>query len=140
MAHLSDEAALEIVALLDEGEELTDAGDYAAAIPLYRAALALVPAPKTAHEAASAVYSALGDVHFLLGQFEECQQHLLNALRCPRAEVDPFLHLRLGQCEFELGHLDRAAEELTRAYKETGGKVFDDKGDKYFTFLKSRMS
>jgi len=59
-------------------------------------------------------------------------------MRCPDAIGNPFLHLRLGQCQFELGELDRAADELARAYMGAGAKIFEG-GDKYFSFLKTRL-
>ena len=51
---------------------------------------------------------------------------------------NPFLHLRLGQCHFELGNLDGAADELARAYMSAGDEIFVG-ADKYFAFLKTRL-
>ena len=61
------------------------------------------------------------------------------AMHCPGAIGNPFLHLRLGQCQFELGNLDRAADELARAYMGTGIEIFEDEEGKYFEFLKTRL-
>jgi hypothetical protein len=55
------------------------------------------------------------------------------------ATGNPFLHLRLGQCRFELGDLDRAADELARAYMGDGEDVFEDEAPKYLAFLKTRL-
>ena len=60
------------------------------------------------------------------------------AMHCPEAIGNPFLHLRLGQCQFELGSLDRAADELARAYMGAGEEIFEA-ADKYFEFLKTRL-
>lgn len=60
------------------------------------------------------------------------------AMQCPAAIGNPFLHLRLGQCQFELGNLDRAADELARAYMGAGADIFEG-ADKYFAFLKTRL-
>jgi hypothetical protein len=57
----------------------------------------------------------------------------------PDALGNPFLHLRLGQCRFELGDLDRAADELARAYMADGEDVFDGEDPKYLAFLKTRL-
>jgi hypothetical protein len=59
------------------------------------------------------------------------------AMHCPDAFGDPFLHLRLGQCEFELGDLDSAALELALAYEWPGAEIFKG-AEAYFTFLKTR--
>jgi hypothetical protein len=56
----------------------------------------------------------------------------------PDAIGNPFLHLRLGQCLYELGDLDRAADELTRAYLGGGADLFDG-ADQYLAFLKTRL-
>ena len=61
------------------------------------------------------------------------------AMWCPGALGNPFLHLRLGQCQFELGGLDRAADELDRAYMGAGTDIFDDEDDKYFAYVKTRL-
>jgi len=47
-------------------------------------------------------------------------------MRCPGAIGNPFIHFRHGQCQFELGDLERAADELMRAYLGTGRKIFDE--------------
>jgi hypothetical protein len=60
-------------------------------------------------------------------------------MRCPGAIGNPFLHLRLGQVQFELGDLTRAADELTRAYMGAGEDIFQEQAPKYFEFLKTRI-
>src|SRR5262249_9180277 len=66
------------------------------------------------------------------------RDNLSNAMHCPGAIGNPFLHLRLGQCQFELGALDRAADELMRAYMGAGADIFKDQDPKYLKFLQSR--
>ena len=56
----------------------------------------------------------------------------------PNAIGNPFLHLRLGQCQFELGNLDRAADELMRAYMAGGPELFEDEDARYLRFLATR--
>ena len=46
--------------------------------------------------------------------------------------------MRLGQCHFELGELDRAADELMRAYMGAGSDIFKDQDPKYIEFLNTR--
>lgn len=62
------------------------------------------------------------------------------AMRCPDAMGNPFLHLRLGQCQFELAALDRAADELARAYMGGGPELFSQEDPKYLAFLKTRIT
>lgn len=51
---------------------------------------------------------------------------------------NPFLHLRLGHCQFELGSFDVAADELMRAYKGGGADVFAHEDRKYLEFGAAR--
>ena len=52
-------------------------------------------------------------------------------LHCPGAIGDLSIHIRLGQVEFELGNLERGAEELARAYLQQGQNVFASEDPKY---------
>ena len=61
-------------------------------------------------------------------------------MHCPDAIGNPFLHLRLGQCQFELGNLDRAADELARAFLIEGKQVFEDSDPKYLDFVESKLA
>jgi hypothetical protein len=61
-------------------------------------------------------------------------------MRCTGAIGNPFLHLRLGQVQFELGNHARAADELSRSYMGAGSEIFAKDDEKYFNFLKTKVS
>jgi hypothetical protein len=105
----------------------------------YQAAWDLLPEPKTKWEAATWILAARGDAHFLSGNFIAGRDDLSDAMHCPDAIGNPFIHFRLGQCQFELGNHDRAADELTRAYMGSGYDLFSEADPKYFRFLKTRL-
>lgn len=128
-----------IQSLCATGDELADEDDFAAAIALYREAWALLPEPRTQWEAATWILAAIGDANFLSGDFAAGRDTLAMAMHCPDAIGNPFLHLRLGQCQFELGDLARAADELARAYMGGGSEIFDE-DEKYFAFLKTKLA
>ena len=138
MAVLSDEAHERIQALCEKGDALTKKGQYPAALQQYWAAWDLLPAPQTDWEAATWVLAAIGDANFLGGDYTAGRDNLSMAMHCPSAIGNPFVHLRLGQCQFELGNLDRAADELARAYMGAGSDIFEGE-EKYFEFLKTRL-
>jgi tetratricopeptide (TPR) repeat protein len=138
MAELSDEVYERIKAFFQEGDALAENGDYASALEKYWAAWDLLPEPQTDWEAATWILAAIGDANFLSSDFVAGRDNLATAMHCPEAIGNPFLHLRLGQCQFELGSLDRAADELTRAYMGGGAEIFEG-ADKYFAFLKTRI-
>jgi hypothetical protein len=76
--------------------------------------------------------------NYLGGDYVAGRDNLANAMHCPAAIGNPFIHFRLGQCQFELGNLDRAADELMRAYMGAGREIFDQDDPKYFQFLATR--
>jgi tetratricopeptide (TPR) repeat protein len=139
MAELDDRTHAEIQELSARGDELAEQGDYAHALRIYWKAWDLLPEPRTEWEAATWLLAAIGDANFLGGDFAAGRDNLSNAMHCPNAIGNPFLHLRLGQCQFELGDLDRAADELTRAMMGGGEEIFRDEDPRYAEFLKTRI-
>ena len=138
MAELPERTHTRVMALCERGDALAESHDFPAALDQYRAAWDLLPEPRTEWHAATWVLSAVGDANFLSGDYAAGVDNLLMAMHCPGAIGNPFLHLRLGQCQFELGNLDRAADELARAYMGAGSDIFDGE-HKYFEFLKTRL-
>lgn len=122
----------------EAGSQLFDALDFAGALKKYEEAWGLLPEPKDEWNAALWVLAAIGDCHFYLNDFLKAQQVLQAALRLPDAIGNPFLHLRLGQTEFELGNTTRAADELIRAYAVEGPELFADQDPKYLSFLATK--
>lgn len=49
------------------------------------------------------------------------------------------VHLRKGQCHWELQEFHRAADSLTRAYMLEGESIFQNQDPKYFEFLKTKI-
>jgi len=139
MPELSDALHARIVDLTRKGDELAAETKYAEALGEYLTAWDILPEPKEQWEAATWILAAIGDANFLSHDFEAGRDNLSAAMRCPDAIGNPFLHLRLGQCQFELGVLDRAADELARAYMAEGKELFADEDPKYFDFLKKRL-
>ena len=127
-----------ITTLSEEGDSLAEDEDYPAALQKYWEAFDLLPEPKTDWEAATWVLAAIGDANFRSGDFVAGRDNLSMAMTCPDAVGNPFLHLRLGQCQFELAELDKAADELLRAYMSAGKEIFSEEDTKYFEFLKTR--
>jgi len=138
MHELDDAVHEQIKILCAEGDALAGEAKYSDALTKYWAAWDLLPEPPTDWEAATWILAAIGDANFLGGDYVAGRDNLSMAMHCPGAIGNPFLHLRLGQCQFELGDLDRAADELTRAYMGAGDEIFEV-GDKYFAFLKTRL-
>lgn len=139
MTELPEETANEILRLSAEGDDLAEAEEYPQALEKYWEAWDLLPEPKTGWEAATWLLAAIGDANFLNGDFEAGRDNFTNSMHCPNAIGNPFLHLRLGQCQFELGNLDRAADEFARAYMGASDEIFETEDPKYLSFLKSKL-
>jgi tetratricopeptide (TPR) repeat protein len=126
-----------IQALLDEGDKYFDKGRFQDALDKYEAARALLPSDPERWEATTWVLTAIGDTCFLMGDSVRAQQVLAQAARCPEGAENPFIHLRLGQCEFELGHHDVARKSLLLALELGGDEVFEDEDEKYLKLVAS---
>lgn len=139
MAELPNEIYERIQTLCKLGDEFADEDEFRRALEQYQAAWDLLPEPRTQWEAATWILSAMGDANYFSGWYDAAIENLSLTMHCPNGIGNPFLHLRLGQCEFELGAFDRAADQLARAYMGAGSKIFDDEDPKYFAFLKTRL-
>jgi tetratricopeptide (TPR) repeat protein len=135
---LDDKTYAEITRLTDQGQALFDEGKLDEARQVFMQAWALVPEPQSEWEATTWLAAAIGDIDFLKGRYADARQTLQFAMICPGGLGNPFLHLRLGQAQFELGELDRAADELMRAYMGAGDEIFAAEDPKYRAFLATR--
>jgi tetratricopeptide (TPR) repeat protein len=136
---LDDSTHKQITELCERGDALVEEQQFEKAFYCYRDALNLVPEPAEDWEATTWILSAIGDLYFAEGKFEKAIGAFQDAVGCPGGLGNPFIHLRLGECFFELGDQLRAADELTRAYMGAGREVFDTEDPKYLTFLATRL-
>ncbi|MEL6738316.1 MAG: tetratricopeptide repeat protein [Pseudomonadota bacterium] len=138
MPTLDDHTYAEIARLTDQGQALFDAGKLDEARKLFMQAWMLLPEPQSEWPATTWLAAAIGDIDFLESRYADARQTLQFAMLCPGGLGNPFLHLRLGQSHYELGELDRAADELMRAYMVAGEEIFAAEDPKYRAFLATR--
>lgn len=103
---------------------------------LYARIVAL-PDPIHRWEAPTWLFVAIGDTAFQEEQFVRAREALRQAMLCPGAIGNAFVHLRRGQIFFELGELNLAEEELAGAYMLKGTEIFGTEDPKYFAHLKT---
>ncbi|UJF25222.1 tetratricopeptide repeat protein [Suttonella sp. R2A3] len=139
MNEIDDKTYAEIQDLCDKGDDFADNGDYHNALAHFWQAFDLVPEPKTDWDTATWILAAIGDTNFLDKDFQAGVEHLSQAMHCPDAIGNPFIHMRLGQCQLEIGNLDRATDELLRAFALEGDDIFAEEDPKYLAFLKARV-
>lgn len=125
-----------IAAIAAEADSRVEDEKYYDALVLYNDALALIPEPKTKWNASTWLLGSIGDAAFLGTYYETARDALQDAMLCPGAIGNPFLHLRLGEAELELGDPDRAVDELMRAYMGAGKEIFEHEDPKYLALLR----
>lgn len=140
MRHISDPIQAEIDRLCAQGDAEADLAHFPDALGAYWAAWDLLPEPKLECEAATWILAAVGDANFLGGDYVAGRDNLSTVMHCPGAIAIPFLHMRLGQCQFELGEQSNAIDELLRAYLVGGAELFDSEDPKYLDLLSSRAA
>lgn len=134
---LPDTVAQPLFECSQAGDEGLKQGEYADAVQHFQAALAVAPKASPPWEGTAWLLASLAEAYFFLGDYGPAYTALTQALHVPGALGTPFLHLRLGQVQFELGELQQAAAELKRAYQARGEEIFADEDDKYLEFLRS---
>jgi tetratricopeptide (TPR) repeat protein len=136
---LEESIHAQIEILCQQGDDLAAAGNFDSARDRYKSALQLLPGDHRQWEAATWIYVAIGDVHFRTSDYEKCSKCFFNVIQCANGLGNPFIHLRLGQCYYEAGNLDKSADELTRAYMGAGLDIFMEDNPKYLAFLETRI-
>lgn len=101
-----------VLELCQQGYTLYDRGDIKTALRRFYSAWNLLPKPQTNWQEAGWVLTAIGDAYFAKGDHESGKQALLSALHCPLANGNPVIHLRLGQCLFELKEYTAAKQQF----------------------------
>lgn len=137
MPVLAEEVHELIAARCKIGDLHAEKGNYDAALDGFWAAWDLLPEPQTEWAAATWILGSVGDANFHSGDFVAGKDNLSIALTCPDGAENPFIRLRLGQCQFELGEYAPAADNLTRAFMAAGSEIFANGGAKYLEFLKA---
>lgn len=136
---LSDSTYSEITALCKQGDELVKSGDLELGKQKYVAALRLLPENHREWETATWIYVAIGDVHFRTMNYDKAFKCFYNAVQCPKGLGNPYIHLRLGQLYYEQENLEKATDELTRAYMGAGIGIFMEDDPKYLEFLETKI-
>jgi tetratricopeptide (TPR) repeat protein len=117
------------------GERALSAGDFPVAWRQFVDALQLLPEPTERWNAAGWLLVAMGETQFRGGHYEKAVGPFQDSIICPGTLGNPWVHLRLGQVRFELGAIDRAADELARAYMGGGRDAFEGQDPKYFALV-----
>ena len=135
-SQLPDDVHAQVARLSEQGNGLAEAQSFGEARAAWQRAWDLLPEPREQWEAAAWLLTAVGDAYFLEGRHADALEHLQRAVACPGGLGNPFLHLRLGQVQFELGNRPRAKDELARAFMGGGDQLFSNENPKYWRFIR----
>ena len=125
--------------LCQKGDQFAQIDQQDDALDQYEAAWELLPNPKNQWPAATWILMAAGDVYFEKRDFVAAIDALRESLECPDGEMNSFIRLRLGQCLFELGDLNEAANALEVVFRNNGEELFADEDPKYLNFVKTQI-
>jgi tetratricopeptide (TPR) repeat protein len=132
MKTLDEDIHYQIVALSKRGDSLLEQGRTKDAIAEYVRALSLLPKPAHEWDAATWLFAAIGDAYWKIQDHERAHRALQSAFLSPGGIGNPFIHLRMGQVQYELGNHEKAVDELLRAYMGAGEEIFEGEESKYF--------
>ena len=136
---MTDEVHARITELCAEGDALAEDDRFAEAKLKYTEALDMLPGDPLDWNMGMWIFVALGDADFLSGDLDGAHEHFNSAVRAAGGLGQPFIHLRLGELAFEDERMDRAADELTRAYMGAGLEIFELEDPKYLAFLRTKI-
>ncbi len=140
MQDLPPEIQEQVEELCDAGEAFMADGKFDLAATSFNEAWLTLPEPRSAWPCAVSILAAIGDANFFRRDFAECKKSFMQILRDADGSPDnPFNRLRLGQCLYELGDEQEAANWLAGAYLAEGCKLFEIEDPKYLAFIKSKL-
>lgn len=136
MEEINPQVYQQITDLIAEGEKYFDLDEFDSAISKFNEALDLVPLPKQDWEVGTWLYATIGDAYFMKEDYQQAADSFYDAYN--GNVKSPFINLRLGQCLFELGQLEKAEDFLMRAYMLDGLEIFQGDGEKYLAHMRTK--
>lgn len=124
----------EVQALVAALTDAMDAERWDEAIGLAQKAVALVG---RRDDAAMWFLAHQGDAEIELGRWAEARDTFHEATQAPGGIENPYIQLRLGECEFELGNERPAANGLIAAYMQVPD-ILDGEPARYREFLQQQ--
>lgn len=125
MTELHQDTTEKIRSLCADAYQSYDQGDFRKALRLFYQGWLLLPKPQTDFAEAGWVLTGIGDSYFRLKQYIPGCEALRSANHCPQTRDNPFIHLRLGQCLYQIGERASARTHLQKAYRLGGPALFD---------------
>ncbi len=122
-----------------KAKSLAFAGRSNDAIAEYRKGLALLAPPVHSSEYAVMLFVGIGEIYYAQRDWDESLRYFGEAVRSEGGLGDPSIHFRLGQIRYEQGEIEKAKDELMRAYMGSGEIIFQGQDPKYFDLIKGHL-
>jgi len=116
-------------------KRLTLKGNYQASIKEYQKGLDILGEQAMKSKYAVMLFSGIGEAFFLEKKWEDALAYYGYAVKSEGGLGEPLIHLRLGQLRYELGQMEKAKDELMRAYMGGGDLMFEGEDSKYFDLV-----
>ena len=136
---LSDEVYDKITALSEKGDEYAEKEQFTSALKQYEEALNLLPEPKTDWEAATWLYTAIGDVHYNKQELDQAMSAYQKALMSPDGTGNPYIWFSIGQIFFEEENFEKAKTHFMSAYLLDGEEIFEGENPEYFGLINEEV-
>jgi tetratricopeptide (TPR) repeat protein len=124
-------------ALCGDAQRFMGARKFDQAMAKLKQAVLALPHPRLQWPAATWIFTGIGEIHFLRKDYGKSASCFMLALRCPDGLGNPYIHLRLGESLYEMGRIEAADNELTRAYMGGGRQIFQSEDPKYLNRLRA---
>ncbi|GAA1702451.1 tetratricopeptide repeat protein [Propioniferax innocua] len=125
--------APQVQQIVAELQEAMDAERWDDAIGLCQRALGLLGDEREA-DGSMWFLAHMGDAYMDKGQWAEARDTFFRATQAPGGMENPYVQLRLGECEYELGNTRAAANGLIAARMQVPD-ILDEEPPRYRTFL-----
>lgn len=139
---VDDILSQELDDLGEKGNILLEQGNMDEALKVWQSAIDMIPEPKSMQGETVWFEAAIGDIYFTKKAFNEAQLLFERALSNLSGEgINPFVFMRNGECQYELGNKKLAKHFLIQAYGLEGEEIFksEEQNIKYLEFLLEEM-
>lgn len=126
----------EVSKIYDKGDISMSRGEYENAVEIYKSALSKLPEPMEQWDEGKWIYVAMGNGYYMMKNYENALDCLLQALEYEDISNNLFIILRIGQCYFDTDNMETAKEYLIKAYDMAGNIAFEREDPKYMKFVK----
>lgn len=119
-----------------EAERYEREGNLEKAVRLYISAFFQIPEPVTEADRMAEVCAKIGELSFQQRDARHALEYFTWAVQSKGGLGEPHIHLRLGQLRYERGEVQRARDELMRAYMGAGPEIFAAEDPRYYEAIR----